>query len=115
MIAGGLNGWYVAGVLAIMFAITFTLRALPFALLKPLRASRFVQTMSVWMPVGILGILAAVTFRSSAGHDTGSLLSGLIAVVVTVVVHLTLGRRTLLSVGLGTATFVVLVNVAGMA
>ncbi|MEH0109574.1 AzlD domain-containing protein [Tersicoccus sp. MR15.9] len=115
MNAGALNGWYVAGVLTIMFAITFTLRALPFALLKPLRSSRFVQTMAVWMPVGILGVLAAVTFRSSAGHDTASLLSGLVAAVVTVVVHLAFGRRTLLSVGLGTATFAVLVNVAGMA
>ncbi|GGC93972.1 branched-chain amino acid transporter AzlD [Tersicoccus solisilvae] len=114
MIGGSVDPWYVAGVLAIIFVVTFSLRALPFALLRPLRASRFVRTMSVWMPVGILAILAAATFRSSAGHDLPSLLSGAIAAVVTVVVHLAFGRRTLLSVGLGTATFVVLVNVAGM-
>ena len=35
---------------------------------------------------------------------------GLIAAAVTIAAHLLGGRRTLLSVGLGTVTFVVLVN-----
>lgn len=106
-----LDLWYVAGVLAIMFGITFTLRALPFAILKPLRESAFVKAMATWMPAGILGILAVATFVSSAQADGGRLLPAVIALVVTVAVHLLAGRRTLLSVGLGTLTFVVLVAV----
>lgn len=100
--------WYVVAALAIVFVITVALRAVPFAVLGPLSESRFVTTMATWMPVGILAILAAVTFRSSAlaGHAPHALA----AAVVTAVVHLGAGRRTLLSVGSGTLTFVALVN-----
>lgn len=100
--------WYTAGVLAIVFAITVALRAVPFAILDPLKESAFVRRMAVWMPVGILLILAAATFRSSA--QPGRVAPAILAAAVTVVVHLTCGRRTLLSVGAGTLTFVLLVN-----
>lgn len=109
------EGPYIIGVLVTIFAITFGLRAVPFAVLRPLRESRFVAAMAAWMPAGILVVLAVTTFRSSAAVDVPRLLAGLIAVAVTAVVHLVSRRRTLLSVGAGTATFVALVNVAGMA
>ncbi|MGW4928824.1 branched-chain amino acid transporter permease [Agromyces sp. NPDC004153] len=106
--------WYLVAVLATVFAITLALRALPFAALKPLRESELVRTLSVWMPAGILAILAASTLRGTIaagdGDGHGVVLEAAIAVAVTVVVHLAFGRRTLLSVGLGTATFVALVN-----
>lgn len=100
--------WYVVGVLAVVFVITLSLRAVPFAILEPLRESRAVRAMARWMPAGILAILAAVTFQSSA--LSGGALRAVVAAAVTVVVHLTCGRRTLLSVGAGTLTFVLLVN-----
>lgn len=102
--------WYIVAVLAIVFVITLSLRAVPFAILKPLRESKIVRALSVWMPVGILVILAGSTFRSTIAAHADYLLPGAAAVAVTVVAHLAGGRRTLLSVGLGTATFVVLVN-----
>ncbi|MGI6878473.1 branched-chain amino acid transporter permease [Microbacterium sp. gxy059] len=98
---------YIVAVLAIAFVITLTLRALPFAVLKPLRESELVAAMAAWMPVGILALLAAATFRDSAA---GHLLEALTAAAVTVAVHLSCGRRTLLSIAAGTATFVLLVN-----
>lgn len=101
----------ILAVLATAFAITFALRAVPFAILKPLRRSRFVTTMAAWMPVGILGILAAATFRTTALAGNGRLLHASIAAAVTAAVRLLCGRRTLLSVGLGTGAFVALVNV----
>ena len=101
---------YLLSVLAIGFAITFALRAVPFAVLKPLRESRLVADLALWMPVGILAILTVSTLRSSLEADATRLLPGALAVAVTVVVHLIGGRRTLLSVGAGTVTFVVLVN-----
>lgn len=104
------NFGYVFAVLAVMFVITFSLRALPFALLKPLRESQFVLTMAVWMPVGVLAVLAAVTFAQAAHGGPAQVTKAVVAALVTVVVHLGLGRRTLLSVGLGTLTYVVLVN-----
>lgn len=102
--------WYVLGALAIVFGITLALRAVPFAILEPLKESAFVRRLAVWMPVGILLILAAATFRSSA--LSGGALPAVLATAVTVLVHLACGRRTLLSVGAGTLTFVLLVNLA---
>ncbi len=101
---------YIVLALALAGTITVALRAIPFLVLQPLRESRFVRHMAMWMPAGLLLILAAATFRSSAFGDTVHLWEAATAAAVTVVVHLTCGRRTLLSVGAGTATFVALVN-----
>lgn len=101
---------YVLAALLIAGAITVALRAIPFILLNPLRESDFVRHMALWMPAGLLLVLAAATFRSSAFGETVHLWEATVASAVTVAVHLGFGRRTLLSVGLGTATFVALVN-----
>lgn len=103
---------YLLAVLAVVFVITLALRAGPFAVLRPLRESSFVTTMALWMPAGILAILAAATFRGSALSGAGHLGYAMIAAAVTVIVHLCCGRRTLLSVGAGTLAFVALVNLA---
>lgn len=103
--------WYIFSVLAIVFTITVALRALPFAALRPLRNSAMVQKLALWMPAGILVILAASTLRSEIVADPGHLMPALLAVAVTIGAHLFGGRRTLLSVGLGTLSYVVLVNV----
>lgn len=99
---------YILAALGAGFLVTFTLRALPFVALEPLRESKFLARMSAWMPVGILLILSLATFGDAI--STGSLVAGCVALAVTVGVHLGLGRRTLLSVGLGTLTFVLLMN-----
>ncbi len=101
---------YVLAAMGIAFVITVALRAVPFLLLKPLRESTFVRNMAVWMPAGILFILAAATFQSSAFEGTTRLWEASVSAAVTVAVHLGCGRRTLLSVGAGTVVFVGLVN-----
>ena len=102
--------WYIVGVLATVFTINLALRAVPFAILKPLRESKVVKAMATWMPAGILAILAASTFNGSIGSEGAHFVHALIAVAFTTAVHLTLGRRTLLSVGAGTLTYVLLVT-----
>ena len=104
--------WYLIAVLAIGFVITVALRALPFAVLTPLRRSQFIKQMSVWMPVGILAILAASTLVSTADGSWRQFGYACGAVAVTAAVHLLAGRHTLLSVGAGTLTYVLLVNLA---
>ena len=109
--------WYIVAALALAGGITVALRAVPFAVLRPLRESRLVLAIGLWMPVGILAILAASTWVGS--FDTVGTLAGIdwttaaqagLAAAVTIAVHLLFGRRTLLSIGLGTMTFVALVN-----
>ncbi|MFI7442762.1 branched-chain amino acid transporter permease [Nonomuraea indica] len=102
---------YLIAVLAIVFTITLALRAVPFAALRPLRASATVRQLSVWMPVGILAILAVTALHGTIAADPHAAPYALLAVAVTAGVHLASGRRTILSVGIGTAVYVVLVNV----
>lgn len=101
---------YIVAVLVIVFVITLALRAVPFAILRPLRSSKFVLRMATWMPVGILAILAISTLLTSAGADLHRLPQALVAVAVTTAVHLLAGRRTLLSVAAGTLAYVLLAN-----
>lgn len=99
---------YLFSVLLVGFIVTVSLRAVPFVILEPLRKSEFVSKMAVWMPPGILGILAATTFISSSGDNR--LWQATLATAVTVAVHLLGGRRTLVSVGAGTLMYILLVN-----
>jgi branched chain amino acid efflux pump len=101
---------YILAVFAITFSITFALRAVPFAVLGTLQESTMVEELSRRMPVGVLGILAVTAFRGSVVGLPGTAIYAVSALVVTIAVHLLCGRRTLLSVTLGTAAFVSLVS-----
>src|SRR5699024_8242438 len=105
---------YIIAVLAIMFGITFSLRALPFAILAKLRDSQFVNIMALWMPAGILALLAIALFYSTYSAPDTVLWKLLTAVGVTIASHLLLGRRTLVSIGLGTVSSFMLVNFFGV-
>lgn len=101
--------YLIAGV-AIAGLITLGLRTLPFAALKPLRTSRFVTAIGRWMPAGILLILAVVVLRDQFVDSGTHWWAVLVATAVTVGVHLAAGRRALLSIAAGTASYVALIN-----
>lgn len=101
---------YLLAVLALVFVIDFGLRALPFAVLEPLRESRFVQDMGTWMPAGILAVLAVVTLESHVVAVPGKAWAALLAAAVTVVAHLWGGRRMMLSIAAGTLSYIALLN-----
>jgi len=100
---------YLFGILLVVFVIDFTLRALPFKILEPLRESSFVRNMAVWMPPGILLILVLATLSDNAGAGS-QWWAAIIATVITVVVHLATKRRLLWSVGLGTLSYILMLN-----
>ncbi len=101
---------YTIAAVAIAGVITLLLRALPFAVLKPLRRSRFVKRFGQWMPAGLLLILAVVMLAGEIAARPGKLWVVAVATAVTVLVHLFGGRRALLSIIAGTAVYVVLLN-----
>ncbi|MHA3683983.1 branched-chain amino acid transporter permease [Leucobacter sp. HY1908] len=103
------TGYLIAGVV-VAGAITLALRALPFAALKPLRKSKFVQALGQWMPAGILVILAIVVLRDQLASQQGRVWPVLVATAVTIVVHLLSKRRALVSIAAGTACYVLLLN-----
>ncbi len=103
--------WYLIAAIAIGGVITLGLRALPFAMLKKLRKSRFVRALGEWMPAGIVLILAVVVLRDEFVTRGGSWWIVVVATAATVATHLCLKRRALLSIAVGTACYVTLVNI----
>jgi branched-subunit amino acid transport protein AzlD len=101
---------YLASVVAVATAVTWALRALPFALLAPLRASPVVPYLASSMPVGVMAILVVHTLRHTpitmAPH--GAAVG--IALAATVALHLW-RRNIVLSIAGGTAVHVVLASV----
>ena len=99
----------VAAVVGLSAAVTWTLRAAPFAVLAPIRDRPVVATLRRHMPLGVLCILAAYTLQDVL---TGSVLAALpfvVAVAVTGGLHLW-RRHMLLSIAVGTAVHVALVT-----
>jgi branched-subunit amino acid transport protein AzlD len=96
---------YLTAVVAVAAAVTWTLRALPFALLAPLRASKVVPHLATTMPVGVMAILVVHTLRHVPPHDAAV---G-IALAATVALHLW-RRNVVLSIAGGTAVHVVLAS-----
>ncbi len=92
-----------------MFVVTFGLRALPFAALKPLRGSALVAYLGRHMPAGIMVILAVYTLRGVSLGEAPHGLPEALALAATVGLHLRT-RNAVLSILGGAAVFMLLVN-----
>lgn len=101
---------YILAVLIVVFLVDLGLRAIPFLILEPLRESRFVRTMGVWMPAGILFILAIVSIQSSLVSAPGKAWATIVASAITVAAHLLGGRRMMVSIAAGTLSYVLFIN-----
>ncbi|AJC60267.1 AzlD domain-containing protein [Streptomyces sp. 769] len=99
---------YLVAAVAVSAAVTWALRALPFAALAPLRASATVQYLSRRMPAGVMVILLVYCLRDLPVTEPRAL-APLTALAVTIGLHLW-RRNALLSILGGTAVHVVLAS-----
>ncbi|HET6634317.1 MAG TPA: AzlD domain-containing protein [Streptomyces sp.] len=99
---------YLIAAVAASAAVTWGLRALPFAALAPLRASRTVQYLSTCMPAGVMVILLAYCLRDLPLTEPRAA-APLAALAVTAGLHLW-RRNAMLSILGGTAVHVILVS-----
>jgi branched-subunit amino acid transport protein AzlD len=100
---------YLLAAVAVSTAVTWALRALPFAALARLRASRTVDYLSKAMPAGVMIILAAYCLRDLPQAEPSRLLAMLLALVATIGLHLW-RSNALLSILGGTTIHVALVS-----
>lgn len=100
--------YLLAGVL-ISGAITWSLRAVPFVMIAPLRRSELIRYLGDRMPVGIMLILTIYTLRGISFGDLASGPSALVALAVTVGLQLW-RRNMMLSIFAGTAVHVALAS-----
>ncbi|MEU2285802.1 AzlD domain-containing protein [Streptomyces sp. NPDC013178] len=94
--------------IAVAAAVTWALRALPFAVLAPLRASGTVQYLSTRMPAGVMVILVVYCLRDLPLTQARAV-APVAALCVTVGLHLW-RRNALLSILGGTAVHVALAS-----
>ncbi|MEK0101039.1 AzlD domain-containing protein [Streptomyces sp. A475] len=99
---------YLLAAVAVSTAVTWALRALPFAALAPLRASATVQYLSTRMPAGVMVILLAYGLRDLPVTQSRAI-APLAALAVTIGLHLW-RRNALLSILGGTAVHVILAS-----
>ena len=96
---------YIVAAVLVSAAVTWALRALPFAMLAPLRSSPLVRYLGVHMPAGVLTVLAVYTVTALPGPLVA------LAAALAVTAGLQLWRRNLaVSMVAGTIVYVVLVS-----
>jgi branched-subunit amino acid transport protein AzlD len=100
---------YLIAAVAISATVTWALRALPFAALTPLRASKTVHYLNTRMPIGVMVILLVYALRNLPLNNPPHALAPLIALAVTVGLHLW-RHNALLSILGGTAVNVILAS-----
>ena len=98
---------YLFAAVAVSAAVTWALRALPFTVLAPLRASAAVGYLSARMPLGVMVILLAYTLRRVSLADPVQALPDILALAATVGLHLW-RRNAVLSILGGTVVHVIL-------
>ncbi|MCQ4205772.1 branched-chain amino acid transporter permease [Streptomyces longispororuber] len=99
---------YAISAIVVTAAVTWALRALPFAALAPMRSSRTIQTLSTRMPAGVMIILVVYCLRDLPISQPRAL-APLVALTVTIGLHLW-RRNALLSILGGTAIHVALAS-----
>ena len=105
----GVSLGMVAAVLLPVGIVTVLLRALPFSLRRVLKSSPFIDFLSAMMPAGVMTVLVVYTLLGYAASPT-NLVAALLALGATLLLHCW-KRRADLSIFVGTALSMVLVNV----
>jgi branched-subunit amino acid transport protein AzlD len=95
---------YLLWLVLVSAAITWGLRAVPFAVLAPMRRSPLIGRLATQLPLGVMLILALSTVRGVSFHDGGRALGFVLAVAVTIALQLW-RRSFMLSILAGTATY----------
>ncbi|WP_395294051.1 branched-chain amino acid transporter permease [Kitasatospora hibisci] len=100
---------YLLAAIGVSAAVTWGLRALPFAALAPLRASAVLHFLSVRMPVGVMVILTVYSLRDLPVASPLRAAPTLLALAATLGLHLW-RRNAVLSILGGTAVHVALAS-----
>lgn len=107
-----MNTMYLIAILAVAGLVTVLLRAVPFALLAPIRESRLIKWLGRRMAVDIMAILSVYTMMDVAWSDLQATVPTLVALVVTVGLHLW-KHNLMISILSGTVVCIALSAVVG--
>lgn len=109
MSAGGLEAGHVALAIALMGAVTWGLRALPFMAARWLRDHPVMARVQAFLPAAIMALLLTHTMVSASGSHGGWPLAEAVCVAVVMALQWRL-RHALVSIFMGTGLYVLWVN-----
>ena len=102
---------HAAAMVAVIAAVTIALRFAPFLLLRGRETPKFIAYLGRVLPYAIMGMLVVYCLRGTTFANISNWLPQLIATAAVVLLHLW-KRNTLLSIIVGTAIYMILVQVA---
>ncbi|SJM68184.1 branched-chain amino acid transporter permease [Gulosibacter sp. 10] len=82
-----MNPWHSVALLAVIWAITFALRAAPLVARRWLRDNEFVRDLGALLPVGVMAVLVLYTVRDVVWVDL-QWIAPAVGILVTVALHL---------------------------
>jgi branched-subunit amino acid transport protein AzlD len=100
---------YLIAAVALAAGITFALRALPFAVIEPLRTSRLAADLAARMPAGLLLILVVYLLRDTPAKAPPAVAATVVAVLLVAALQWWRANALLSIVG-GTALYLVATN-----
>lgn len=100
---------YILSVAVVASIVTWALRAVPFAVLAPLRHSSLLPYLAERMPVGVMAILTIYTLRHVDLVDAGSVAPASVGIAVTAALHLWRQNMILSLVG-GTVVYITMAS-----
>lgn len=105
---------YILVSLLIAGGITWALRALPFAVLEPMRDSELLDFLGQRMPLGIMLILTVYTLTDVEPSNLSSVGPALVGLAVTLILHLW-RHNAVLSLFAGTGAYALLASLIAAA
>ncbi|MFW0154521.1 AzlD domain-containing protein [Rothia sp. P6271] len=104
------NVEYMLLAVAVASAVTFVLRAVPFAVKNALEDSPLIENLSRWIPSGAMILLAIYALYHLDYSSPENVIPYLLGAVVTIVVHLST-QHMVASLVSGTVVCVLLANI----
>lgn len=96
--------------IAVMAIVSLLIRALPFMVFSKIRIPKFILYLGEVLPGAIMGMLVVYCFKSTTVTSFPFGIPELIATAVVVGLHLW-KKNTLLSIGIGTVLYMILVQI----
>lgn len=101
---------YIPTVLIVVFLVDLGLRTIPFLILEPLRGSRFMRAMGVWMSARTLSVLTIVSVQSNLASVPGKAWAIIVASAIAVATRLLGGRRMVVSIAAEILSYASFIN-----
>lgn len=81
-----MNPWHTAALLLVIWAVTFALRAAPFAASRWLRDNEFIRNLGLLLPVGVMAVLVVGMLRDTP-WEAWAWVPSIAGVAVTAALH----------------------------